>query len=118
MTTAEPNWIEKFMEYNKDAEDVGALSDGDHSYKELYYHRMVLFAVICDQNPFNAWKSWIHDDGTGLEGYFIVGLETREGHFSYHFEAKYWDMFDVTELDRAPKYDGHTSDDVTRLLSL
>ena len=27
-------------------------------------------------------------------------------------------MFDVVELDRAPEYDGHTSDDVTRLLSL
>ena len=27
-------------------------------------------------------------------------------------------MFDVEELDRAPKYDGHTPDDVTRLLSL
>ena len=114
----EPNWMEDFLEINKNTEYLGLVSDGSHCFDELYYHRMVLFAVICAQNPFNAWKSWIHDDGTGFEGYFIVGLETREGQFSYHYEAKYWDMFDVPELDRAPKYDGHTSDDVTRLLSL
>jgi hypothetical protein len=30
-----------------------------------------------------------------------------------------WDMFDVKELEEAPKFDGHTPDDVlSRLFSL
>lgn len=28
----------------------GNLSDGHHSFNELYYHRMILFSIICNQN--------------------------------------------------------------------
>ena len=31
---------------------------------------------------------------------------------------KYWDLFDVKELNKAPEYDGHTPDDIDRLYSL
>lgn len=27
----------------------GELSDGYHSFNELYYHRMILFSIICNQ---------------------------------------------------------------------
>ena len=51
-------------------------------------------------------------------GWFIVGIDTPEGSFTYHYENKYWDMFKCAELEKGKPWDGHTEDDVTRLLSL
>lgn len=99
-------------------EDKGQVSDGSHTFNELYYHRMVLFSVICNSHKDVCYKSKLHDDGTMYPGYFIVGVKTPEGDYSYHYELKYWDMFEVTELERAPKWDGHKPEDVTRLMSL
>lgn len=96
----------------------GGTSDSYHTFDELYYHRMILFSVICNQNKELAWKSRLHDDGTMFEDYFIVGLKTPQGQFTYHYHKEYWDYFAVRELERAPKWDGHTSDDVIRLASL
>lgn len=96
----------------------GNKSDGYHTFNELYHHRMMLFSVICNQNKDKSWKSWLHDDGTMFDDYFIVGIETKEGHYTYHYHKDHWDMFDVTELDKAPKWDGHKPEDITRLLSI
>ena len=98
--------------------DSGRLSDGYHSFNELYAHRMSLFAVICQQNQSHAWKSKLHHDGTMHDDYFIVGVSTPQGQFSYHYQMKDWDLFKVKELEKAPEWDGHTSDDVKRLFSL
>lgn len=96
----------------------GNTSDGYHTFNELYYHRMILFSVICNQNKQKSWKSKLHDDGTMYDDYFIVGVETDEGQYTYHYHLDYWDMFDVKELDKAPKWDGHKPEDITRLLTL
>lgn len=98
--------------------DAGQLSDGYHSFNELYAHRMELFAVICRQNQAQAWKSKLHQDGTMYEDYFIVGVSTPQGQFTYHYHLNHWDLFDVQELDKAPEWDGHTAKDITRLHSL
>ena len=37
-------------------ENTGELSDGYHTFDELYNHRMILFAVICDTHRGVAWK--------------------------------------------------------------
>lgn len=94
------------------------ISDGSHTFEELYYHRMILFSIICNQNKNLAWKSWKHDDGTMFDDYFIVGIETPAGSYSYHYHKDYWGMFNVKELTLAPKWDGHTSKDVIRLATL
>ena len=53
------------------------------------------------------------------DDYFIVGIDTPEGQYSYHYHKKYWDVFKyVNELEFAPEWDGHKSEDVDRLLSL
>jgi len=96
----------------------GQISDVSHTFDELYYHRMILFSVICNTYKHLAWKSWQHDDGTMFEDYFIVGVRTPQGQFTYHYHKDHWDMFQVAPLVFAPKWDGHTSDDVTRLISL
>lgn len=96
----------------------GSTSDGYHTFDELYHHRMILFSIICNQNKENAWKSLKHHDGTMYDDYFIVGITTTEGDYTYHYHIDNWHYFDVKELPLAPEWDGHKPDDITRLLSL
>ncbi|HEL1905471.1 WDGH domain-containing protein [Streptococcus suis] len=97
----------------------GDISDGSHTFNELYYHRMVLFLVIMKYNKRLSWKSKKHYDGTMYDDYFIVGINTPKGQFTYHYHIDYWGMFDgIQEIPNAPKWDGHKPDDVTRLFSL
>lgn len=100
--------------------DIEELSDGYHTYKSLYFQRLVLFAVIINSHPEISWKSHKHEDGEQCfgGGWFIVGIDTPEGQYTYHYEDEYWDMFKCKELDRAPQWDGHTDKDVERLLLL
>ena len=81
---------------------------------------MILFATIIKQNRDKAWKSLRHEDGELCfgGGWFIVGIDTPEGSYTYHYEDKYFDLFDCEELERGKPWDGHTEKDVTRLLSL
>ena len=97
---------------------TGELSDGYHTFNELYYHRAVLFSVICNSHKDIAWKSKKHHDGTMYNGMFIVGIDTPQGQYSYHYDMNIWSMFDVKELEYAPKWDGHKPSDIDRLLSL
>ncbi|QIG60956.1 hypothetical protein vBLivaVAfA18_032 [Listeria phage vB_Liva_VAfA18] len=98
--------------------DKGGISDGSHTFEELYFHRMVLFATICNANHSKSWKSKKHEDGSMFDNYFIVGISTSKGMFSYHYHLDNWDYFNVPELEFAPKWDGHTASDVTRLLDI
>lgn len=97
---------------------AGEISDGYHTFNELYYHRAVLFSVICNQNKDIAWKSKLHSDGTMYDGMFIVGITTPQGQYSYHYDLILWSLFDVKELDKAPEYDGHLPKDIERLKSI
>lgn len=106
------------MKFEFNVEHEGLISDGCHTFDELYYHRMMLFSVICNANKDKAWKSHRHSDGIEWDGYFICGITTPEGDYTYHYKNEYWDMFNVKELEYAPKYDGHRPSDITRLLSL
>lgn len=95
--------------YRKIPDNIGEFSDGYHTFNELYHHRAILFSVICNGLPDNAWKSKLHDTGDMFDGMFIVGIETPEGQATYHYDIEpYWDMFNVKELEKAPKWDGHT----------
>ena len=54
-----------------------------------------------------------------FDGYFIVGINTKKGQTTYHYEMKYWDLFNVKEVENAPEYDGHTPEQaIERILSL
>lgn len=101
-------------------EDIDDLSDGFHTFRQLYYQRMILFAAIVSQNKDKAWKSLRHEDGELCfgGGWFIVGIDTPEGSYTYHYDNKYFDLFDCKILDYGKHWDGHTEKDVTRLLSL
>ena len=94
------------------------ISDKWHTFGDLYYHRMILTYIILKNYPNLSWKSKQHHDGTMFDGSFIVGINTLKGQYSYHYDLEHWDLFDIEELDKAPIYDGHKPEDITRLISL
>ena len=101
--------------------DIGEVSDGFHTFNGLYEQRMILFAALVKAYKDKAWKSYRHEDGEYCfgGGWFIVGIDTPEGSYTYHYENKYWDMFDCIDLPRGKHWDGHTEADAeTRLMSL
>lgn len=111
--------LDRLEKLEKEIKD-GTLSDGYHTFNELYEQRMYLFATIVNQNKDKSWKSFKHEDGKlCFDGdWFVVGIDTPKGSYTYHYENKYWNLFDCQELEVAKHWDGHTDKDVSRLLSL
>lgn len=108
------------LPFNKIVSDVGELSDGYHTFNSLYKQRLYLFAALVNTFPELSWKSHKHSDGQECfgGGWFVVGIDTPEGPYTYHYENDHWDMFKCKELNVAPDWDGHTDKDVDRVLSL
>ena len=101
-------------------EVIDNISDGWHTFGELYEFRMSLSIALLNTNKDISWKSKKHDDGSMFEGgYFICGIKTPLGQVTNHYKLESWDLFDVPELEYAPKWDGHTAkDSIVRLKSL
>ena len=101
-------------------DEIGEQSDGFHTFNSLYHQRAVLFAALVKAYKDKAWKSLRHEDGEKCfgGGWFIVGIDTPEGSYTYHYEDSYWSMFDCEVLERGKHWDGHTDKDVERLLTL
>lgn len=103
----------------KDMIETNFISDGYHTFDSLYFQRCVLFAIICNLNKNKSWKSKKHSDGSMYDNYFIVGIDTPKGSYTYHYHMQYWDYFKIKELENAPKWDGHMEKDIVeRLFSL
>ena len=124
------------------------VSDGFHTFKELYQFRKVYNAALfnewakvameikaledqgnwvsytkgSDIAKYDVHKSWKHYDGELCfgGGWFIVVAMLPTGQISNHYEAKDWDLFKIPETEKALfEFDGHTSKDVLeRLKSL
>ena len=92
------------------------VSDGHHSFRDLYMHRMALTLALAHSGPGRAWRTKLHhpDDSPMFEGMFLVGIELAEalhddqgGLILYHHKLQYWDLFDgIPECRHAPKWDG------------
>lgn len=103
------------------------VTDSHHTMSELYEHRYALFCALCNlvschpEDLCDTWKSKLHNDGTMYEGWFIAGirLPPKGMDISYHLPLEWWDKFKISELERAPEWDGYNSKDVIeRLLKL
>lgn len=94
---------------------TGEISDGYHTFNELYEHRHMLFILLMRAYPHLSWRSTLHEDGTMFDNMFIAGMNTPQGQITYHMPMSVWGMLDYGEipiLATAPKWDGHTSRDV------
>lgn len=100
--------------------DIDEIDDGYHTFNSLYEQRAILFAALVNAYPDKAWKTTRHEDGELCfgGGWFLVSIDTPTGTYGYHFEMKYWDLFNCQYLDNAKHWDGYTDKDVSRLLSL
>ena len=118
------NWVIK-----TEGIDANKISDGYHTFGELYDHRIALFIVLCNHiqaDPTEGgeltgqfcWKSKAHYDGSIMEGWFIAGIGREKGEqISYHLPDKVWDKLRVPTYITAPhEWDGHTSEDVIKRL--
>lgn len=98
------------------------ISDVYHTFGQLYTHRTILFALVCNAYPEISWKSKKHYDEENdpmFNGDFIAGINTPGGQATYHIKLEFWDLFNIPELERAYPYDGYNSDEaLSRLLSL
>lgn len=102
--------------------DVGAVSDGYHTFNDLYAHRHALFCALAASHPKLSWAATEHHDQSPMyEGYFLAGMSLPTGDISYHLPVLYWSLLEeagVPTHEYAPvPFDGHTPEDVVgRLL--
>lgn len=117
--------------------DIGELSDGYHTFNELYEFRKVYNAALFNEwaenletssdfgqalfnvPKYNVHKSWRHSDGELCfgGGWFIVSAMLPTGLISNHYKAEDWDLFKIPEVEKALyEFDGHTSEDVLNRL--
>lgn len=85
----------------------GDLSDGYHTFDELYEHRCLLFLNLCLQDKTNAF--WKPD----FEGWFCLYWESPSGQISYHIPNKFIPLVEnkITR-DENHVWDKHVSSDV------
>jgi hypothetical protein len=99
--------------------DNSGVSDGYHTFEELYNHRHCLFLALMRSHPKLSWRAVCHADGTHYKGWIICGMHLPTGDITYHLPAVLWSKLNgcgITTSTRAPEWDGHTSQDViTRL---
>lgn len=110
---------------------TGDVSDGYHTFDELYRYRMLYNAAFFNNlklasgstesgQPywFDVHKSKRHSDGELCfgGGWFVVVAQLPTGQITNHYEEKYWDLFNIPEREIAAEWDGHTPDMVAQRL--
>ncbi|WP_108962239.1 hypothetical protein [Mycetocola zhujimingii] len=105
-----------------DDADTALLSDGFHTFAELYEFRLLYHAHALRlwlQQGIRVVRSWRHDNGEECfgGGWFIVVAELPSGQVSNHYRTTCRSMFDgVPETPTAPLWDGHSVGDVLHRL--
>lgn len=100
--------------------DRGEISDGAHTFNELYEFRKLYNAALFNEwakaGKYDVHKSLRHNEGEECfgGGWFIVVAMLPTGQISNHYKIEDWDLFDIPEHNVAKHpYDGHTAHDVT-----
>lgn len=94
----------------------GEISDGYHTFNELYHYRMLYNALWVDamddetKKALNVHKSKRHSDGEECfgGGWFIISVTLPSGQVANHYELKDWNLFHCEERETADEWDGHT----------
>ena len=105
--------------------DTNKISDGYHTFDDLYKHRVMLYMCVCrlaiETMDFECWKSTKHNDESVYDGWFIMGLVSVNDptlNITYHLPMTCFDNCDfAVTIDKAPEWDGHSSFDVLERLS-
>ena len=96
-------------------EDVGNISDGYHTFNELYEYRKAYNACLFNEwfraNKYDVHKSLKHHEGDDCfgGGWFVVVAVTPFGQITNHYKMEDFDLFDIPEYETAKyPWDGHT----------
>ena len=122
--------------------DRSAISDGYHTFEELYSFRKVYNAllfnewakqitretafskdaqgrtmqiVVAESNKYDVHKSIRHNNGELCfgGGWFVVVAILPSGQITNHYPISDWDLFKIPEVEKAKyEFDNHTSQDV------
>lgn len=99
--------------------DTGQISDGYHTFNELYQFRLLynaaFFNLLALQKDVDVYKARKHYDGNfpfNNPNYFIVVAELPTGQISNHYPMKGWTLFKIKEKEYSNPYDNHTTNDV------
>lgn len=100
----------------------GEVSDGYHTFDELYEHRCLLFCMLLTMIAVDVpmgfdlecWRSRLHSDGSSFDGWFVAGIFGPDlEQVTYHLPDRMWHLIgNVPVAEKAPTFDGHTSKDV------
>lgn len=103
--------------------DVGIVSDGYHTFNELYELRkaynVALFNEWAAMGKYDVHKSKRHHGGSKcFDGtWFIVVATLPTGQISNHYKLEDWDLFQCEAVDEAKHpFDGHAGHDVIQRL--
>lgn len=124
ISKTERNGKVRTYKYSFPVGKTGDVSDGYHTFDELYRYRMLYNALF-----FNTLQTWQMDEGDqGFDlhkskkhsdgelcfggGWFVVVAQLPTGQITNHYELKDWDLFDIPERKKAKKWDGHTPEQV------
>lgn len=80
--------------------NIGEIKDGNYSFNEYKDILAAQFVELCIAYIDYAWKK-----RTPSEETFIAGINTPKGVITRTVSMEYWDDFNVTELEKTPKYD-------------
>lgn len=113
-----------FREQLPEDQSRNEISDGYHTFRELYDHRRALTVALTRTAMdcfIRCWRSRFHHplDGRMFDGSFIVGIDLPNGTITYHYNEEFWEEFShLPALDHAPRWDVAASHGtVTRLLA-
>jgi hypothetical protein len=121
--------------------EIGNLSDGYHTYNELYNFRKMYNAALFNEwgkdrvqhphwwkegRPFYSYKYDVHKSKRHHNGelcfgggWFVVSATLPTGQITNHYEMKDWDLFQIPEEPKAMyEFDGHTGEDVLERLKV
>lgn len=102
--------------------DSSHISDGYHTFAELYDHRHSLMLALMRAIPQLCWFSQRHADGElpfGTDEWFIAGADLPAGAITYHLPSELLSLAQQTgavDLSVGRPWDGHTPNDVIKRL--
>ena len=79
--------------------DPSQVSDGYHTFSELYEHRALLWMNLLIANKERAVKTRLDDEGCKMDGFFIAGMNTEYGQISYHLVYGMWPYLNIKEVE-------------------
>jgi hypothetical protein len=115
--------FESINQLIKLTDEPGKVSDGYHTFDELYEFRKLYNAALFNEwassKKYSVVKSFHHSDGTKCfgGGWFIVIAQLPTGQISNHYKLEDWDLFDCDVIRYPPQFDGHTPQDVLERLT-